>query len=315
MPAAISPLSPPAPSAAPPDLRRYAWLSLAAAILTIGLKLLAWKATGSVGLLSDAYESLVNLAGALMALWMLQVAARPADAEHEYGHTKAEYFASGLEGFLILLAAFAIALAAAKRLIEPEALQAVGVGLGLSLLATAINLGVGLLLVRVGKKEGCITLEADGKHLLADVWTSAGVVVGVGAVWLTGWLWLDPAVALLVAVQVVATGVGLVRRSVSGLMDAALPAEDRARVDAALLPYREEGIDFHALRSRQAGTRRFLSFHVLMPGNWTIQKGHDKVEEIEAALRRALPRLHISSHLEPIEDPVSLSDAGLDREP
>ncbi|MDR0997265.1 MAG: cation diffusion facilitator family transporter [Zoogloeaceae bacterium] len=297
-----------------PDLRRYALLSLVAAVLTIGLKLFAWKLTGSVGLLSDAYESLVNLAGALMALWMLQVAARPADAEHEYGHTKAEYFASGLEGLLILLAAALIAVAAVKRLIAPVPLEAIGLGLGLSLLATAINLGVGLVLLRVGKKENCITLEADGKHLLTDVWTSVGVVAGIGAVWLTGWLWLDPVIALLVAAQIVATGLGLTRRSVSGLMDATLSAEDRAQVEAALAPYRAEGIDFHALRSRQAGARRFLSFHVLMPGHWTIQAGHDKVEEIEAALRARLPRLHISSHLEPIEDPASLADAGLDRE-
>ncbi|RMX07907.1 cation transporter [Corticibacter populi] len=296
-----------------PALTRYAWLSVAAALLTIGLKTWAWWLTGSVGLLSDAMESGVNLAGALMALWMLSIAARPADEDHAFGHGKAEYFSSGFEGFLIMAAAGGIVYAAAQRLLAPQALQALGPGLLVSVLASLVNLAVGLVLLRAARKHHSITLEADGRHLLTDVWTSAGVALGLLAAWATGWWWLDPLLALGVALNIVWTGFQLVRRSAGGLMDETLPDEDLQAIEAVLSRYRAQGIDFHALRTRQAGMRAFASVHVLVPGDWTVQHGHDLVERVEAELQQALPRLHITTHLEPAEDPRSHADQGLDR--
>lgn len=295
------------------SLTRYAWLSIAAALATILLKGVAWWLTGSVGLLSDAIESLVNLAGASMALWMLTLAARPADASHAYGHGKAEYFSSAFEGGLILLAAASIAYTAVQRLIVPQALQEVGVGLLISAIASAINFAVARTLMRVGRRQNSITLEADAHHLMTDVWTSAGVIVGVVLVVITGWLWLDPAIALLVAGNIVLTGWRLMHRSAEGLMDAALPTEQVARIDACLTAFRAEGIDFHALRTRQAGSRNFVILHVLVPADWTVRQGHDCCERIEAAIRAALPMTHVTTHLEPLDDPVSMVDQGLDR--
>ena len=296
-----------------PSLTRYAWLSIAAAIATILLKGVAWRLTGSVGLLSDAIESFVNLAGALMALWMLTLAAQPADDDHAYGHGKAEYFSSAFEGFLILLAAISIGYAAIERLLHPQALEAVAVGLMVSALASVINFVTARTLMRVGRTQHSITLEADAHHLMTDVWTSVGVIGGVGLVWLTGWLWVDPAIALLVAANIVWTGWQLMQRSAAGLMDVSLPAEQIAQVEALLAGYRGQGLDFHALRTRQAGSRVFVSLHVLVPGSWTVQQAHDCSEDIEAAIRNALPNAHVTTHLEPIEDPVSMVDQGLDR--
>jgi len=295
------------------SLQRYAWLSIATAIATILLKGVAWWLTGSVGLLSDALESFVNLAGALMALAMISLAATPADEDHAHGHGKAEYFSSGFEGFLILLAALSIGYAAYQRLLNPQPLEAVGVGLAVSVVASIINLATARILLGVGRRCRSITLEADAHHLLTDVWTSVGVIVGVGLVWLTGWLWLDPAIALLVAANIVWTGWRLLRRSAAGLMDVSLPAEELAAIDASLAPYRAQGLDFHALRTRQAGTRAFVTLHVLVPGHWTVQQGHDWSERIEADIRRALPHVHVITHLEPLEDPLSQVDQGLDR--
>lgn len=295
------------------NLKRYAWLSIAAAIVTILLKGLAWWLTGSVGLLSDAMESFVNLAGAIMALWMLHLAAQPADHNHTYGHSKAEYFASAFEGFLILLAALSIGWTAIDRLLHPKPLEQLGIGLAVSVLASLVNFVVARILLAAGRQYRSITLEADAHHLLTDVWTSAGVLVGIAAVAVTGWNWLDPVVALLVALNIVWTGVQLMRRSADGLMDVALPPEQQAAIDAVLEPYRREGIGFHALLTRQAGARAFVSLHVLVPGVWTVQQGHDKVEQIEAAIRAALPHAHVLTHLEPIEDEVSQDDASLDR--
>lgn len=300
-------------SLASPDLKAYAWLSIGAALLTIGLKTWAWWLTGSVGLLSDALESLVNLAGAVMALWMLHVAAQPADERHAYGHGKAEYFSSGFEGLLILAAALGIAWTAIGRLLDPQPLEAVGIGLAVSVAASIVNLLTARVLLAAGRAHHSITLEADAHHLMTDVWTSVGVIVGVGAVALTGWLWLDPALALLVAGNIVWTGVQLLRRSTAGLMDAALPPEQQQAVEAVLASYEAQGLGFHALRSRQAGARVFISVHVLVPGQWTVQQGHDLVEQIEADIRRALPRAHVLTHLEPIEDPLSQEDQCLDR--
>lgn len=300
-------------SKTPIPLTRYAWLSIGAALFTMGLKAAAYFFTGSVGLLSDAAESIVNLVGAGVALAMLTIASRPADEEHAYGHSKAEYFSSGIEGTLILIAAGSIAVAAVQRLIHPRPLEQVGLGLLVSGAASLLNLAVGQLMIRVGKRRYSITLEANGKHLMTDVWTSVGVLVGVGAVSLTGWGWLDPVVALAVAANIIWSGVQIVRRSASGLMDTALPVEQQELIRGILEKYRQSGIDFHALRTRQAGARAFVSFHVLVPGEWTVQRGHDLLEEIEADLRAALPNLVAFTHLESLSDPVSWEDTELDR--
>lgn len=296
-----------------PSARRFAWLSIAAALATIALKVVAWRLTDSVGLLSDALESLVNLAGALMMLAMLSVAAMPADANHDFGHSKAEYFASAFEGLLILIAAGAIGYAAVGRLIAPRALEQVGAGLAVSALASLVNLGVGRVLLKAGERYHSIALEADARHLMTDVWTSVGVIAGVAAVAATGWQRLDPLIALLIAANIIWTGVQLIRRSASGLMDTVLPAAQQAAVHQVLDTYRAQGLDFHALRTRQAGVRHFISVHVLVPGDWTVRRGHDLLETIEAEIRAVLPRAHVTTHLEPLEDPASWQDQTLDR--
>lgn len=293
-----------------PSLTRYAWLSIAAAVSTILLKGVAWQLTGSVGLLSDAIESFVNLAGALMALWMLTLAAQPADAAHPHGHGKAEYFSSAFEGFLIVLAAFSIGYAAVMRLLEPQPLEAVGVGLVVSVIASIINFATAGVLMRVGKKHNSITLEADAHHLMTDVWTSAGVIAGVGLVAWSGWLWLDPVIALLVAANIVWTGYQLMRRSADGLMDHALPADKLEKIEQLLASYREKGLEFHALRTRQAGSRAFVTLHVLVPGHWSVQEGHDWAGRIEADIRKTLEYADVTTHLEPIGDPIETEDPG-----
>jgi cation diffusion facilitator family transporter len=298
----------------PASLKRYAWLSIAAALSTILLKGWAWWLTGSVGLLSDALESFVNLAGAMMALAMLTLAAMPADDNHAHGHGKAEYFSSAFEGFLILIAAVSIAYAAIERLFNPQPLESVGIGLGVSVIASIINLLTSRILMGVGRKYKSITLEADAHHLLTDVWTSVGVIAGVGLVWLTGWLWLDPVIAILVALNIVWTGWQLLQRSAAGLMDASIPEEELKTIESILAGYRQQGLAFHALRTRQAGTRAFVTVHVLVPGTWTVQEGHDWSERIEADIRQAVTHAHITTHLEPIEDPASLADQDLDRQ-
>ncbi len=295
------------------SLKRYAWLSIAAALATILLKSWAWWITGSVGLLSDALESFVNLAGAMMALAMLTLAAKPADDNHAHGHGKAEYFSSAFEGFLILIAAVAISYTAIERLLNPQPLEAVGIALAISVVASIINLATSRTLMNVGKKHKSITLEADAHHLMTDVWTSVGVIVGVGLVWLTGWLWLDPVVALLVALNILWTGWQLLQRSAAGLMDVSIPEDELQAIEAILDDYRKHGLKFHALRTRQAGTRAFITVHVLVPGAWTVQHGHDWSERIEADIRLAVTHAHITTHLEPMEDPVSLADQELDR--
>lgn len=297
----------------PASLKRYAWLSIAAALATILLKLGAWWLTGSVGLLSDAIESFVNLAGAMMALAMISLAATPADAGHPHGHGKAEYFSSAFEAFLIMVAAVYIAYAAVDRLFDPHALESVGIGLAISVLASIINYATARVLMAAGRKYRSISLEADAHHLLTDVWTSAGVITGVALVWLTGWLWLDPLLALIVAGNIVWTGWGLMRRSIGGFMDVSLPDTELKKIEVVLETYRQSGIEFHALRTRQAGSRSFLTLHVLVPGEWTVQQGHDCSERIEADLRQALPHVHVTTHLEPKEDPVSHFDRELDR--
>ena len=296
------------------NLERFAWLSVGAAFATIALKTLAWWLTGSVGLLSDALESIVNLAAALLAVTMLRVAASPPDANHPYGFSKAEYFAAGIEGALIVLAAAGILASAIPRLLEPEPLDSPGLGLTLSVAASGINLVVGVLLIRVGRRHHSIALEADGHHLITDVWTSAGVIIGVGLVFLTGWLRLDPLVALGVAAHIVWTGLRLMRRSWRGLLDAAIPTEDTGEVTKLFAEYSKRyGVSFHALRTRQAGKRRFISFHFLVPDAWSVAQAHRLSEEIEERIRSLVPNASIFTHIEPISDPSSYEDQGLDR--
>ena len=294
-------------------LYRLLKLSIAAAVATIALKTLAWLLTGSVGLLSDAAESVVNLVAAVVALAVLRWASMPADDQHAYGHAKAEYFSAGTEGALILLAAVTIAVTAVDRLLHPQALNDVGIGLAVSVVASLINLGVGRALVRAGREHRSITVEADGKHLLTDVWTSIGVVVGVAAVAISGWERLDPIVALAVAGNIVFTGTILLRQSAAGLMDRALPPELQSEISEVLAPFGARGVHFHALRTRQAGRRAFVSLHVLVPGSWTVRQGHDMAEEVEAALRARIPYATVFTHVEPVEDPRSFDDTGLDR--
>jgi cation diffusion facilitator family transporter len=296
-----------------PNLTRYAWLSIGAAVATIALKTIAYLVTGSVGLLSDAVESLVNLVGAVMALSMLTVASRPADEDHSYGHSKAEYFSSGVEGTLILIAALSIGVAAGRRLLAPQPIEQVGAGIAVSVAASLINLAVASVLLRAGKRHHSITLEANAQHLFTDVWTSAGVIVGVAAVVATGWLPLDPIVALLVAVNILWTGTRIVRRSILGLMDTALPAEELEAVKAALDSHLDDGVEYHALRTRQSGARRFVSLHVLVPGEWTVHRGHELLEDVEARIRAAVPNVTVFTHLESLDDPASWEDQLLDR--
>lgn len=295
------------------SLTRFAWLSIGAALLTIVLKSAAYFVTGSIGLLSDAAESLVNLLGGIMALAMLKIAERPADEDHAYGHGKAEYFSSGLEGGLILVAAVSIAVAAVIRLLSPKPLEAIGMGLVISAVAAVINLISALVLLRASRRYNSITLEANAQHLLTDVWTSVGVLAGVGLVAVTGWHWLDPVVALAVAVNILWTGVRIVRRSVLGLMDTALSADDLSAIRAILNRYEESGVQFHALRTRQSGARKFMSVHVLVSGEWTVQRGHELLERIEADLHQALPATTIFTHLESLDDPASWEDQTLER--
>ena len=295
------------------SLTRFAWLSIAAAVVTIAMKAGAYFLTGSVGLLSDALESLVNLAAALMALGMLTIAARPPDEEHAYGHNKAEYFSSGVEGALILLAAASIGYTALDRLFHPQPIEQVGLGLIISVLASLVNFGVARVLFNAGKRYKSITLEADAKHLMTDVWTSGGVLVGVGAVALTNFPWLDPVIALVVAANIIWSGVQLVRQSALGLLDTAWPADERTVVTQILDSYSTQKVKYHSLRTRQAGARRFMSVHILVPGAWTVQRGHNLLEEIEAKIRQTTPEVTVLTHLEPLEDPVSFEDRNLDR--
>jgi cation diffusion facilitator family transporter len=296
------------------NLQRYAWMSIAAALATIGLKTLAWRLTGSVGLLSDALESLVNLAAALLALSMLRLAAAPPDEQHHYGFSKAEYFSAGIEGALIVLAAAGILATALPRLMQPRPLDAPLLGLAITAAATAINLGAAIVLIRAGKKHDSITLDADGKHLMTDVWTSLGVIAGVGMVYATGWLLLDPLVALAVGVHIVWTGLGLMRRSVAGLLDAAIPHDDQSEIDKLFAEYSKRyGVSFHALRTRQAGVRRFVTFHLLVPDAWTVKRAHQLSEEIESRIRSMVPQASLLTHIEPISDPASYDDQDLDR--
>jgi len=294
------------------NLARFAWLSIAAAIVTIALKAVAYALTGSVGLLSDALEGLVNLAAAVLALGMLTIAARPPDDDHEHGHGKAEYFSSGAEGALIMVAAAGIVWTAIDRLIHPRALDALGLGLAISMLASVINLVVGQILIRAGKTHDSVTLNADGQHLMTDVWTSVGVLVGLGLVTLTGWEWLDPVVAFVVAANIVWTGGHLLRDAAAGLLDAVLPQNERDALAAILERRSSPTLQFHAVRTRRAAARRFVSLHVLVPGSISVTEGHRISEAIEQEIRDAIPGCNVATHIEPIarDFPACLGSRG-----
>jgi cation diffusion facilitator family transporter len=293
-------------------LKRFAWLSIAAAIVTIVLKAAAYFLTGSVGLLSDALESLVNLAGAVMALAMLNIASRPEDDSHAFGHSKAEYFSSGMEGGFIIIAAGGIAYTAIERLINPQPLEHLGIGMAVSVAASLVNLGASLVIGYNGKKHNSITLRANAKHLMTDVWTSVGVLAGVGLVILTGWQPLDSLVAIGVAVNIVWSGVVIVKHSVSGLMDTVLPENELALIRKKIEEILPEDVTYHALMTRQAGARRFVSFHVLVPGTWTVEHGHVLLEKLEVQLTQLLPNMVVFTHIEPLDDPASWKDQTLD---
>ncbi len=289
------------------DLTRFAWLSIAAAVATITLKFAAYLLTGSVGLLSDAAESVVNLVAAGVALVALRVAAQPADDDHPFGHSKAEYFSAAVEGIMIFVAAVFILWTSVARFLAPEPLENVGIGLAVSVVASVLNGTVAWVLMRAGRKHTSITLVADGKHLLTDVWTSAGVVVGVLLVALTGWLRLDPIIAFLVGLNIIWTGLHLVRESVDGLMDHAPDAQMQARIATTIAEFTQaptaEHVRIHGLRARVSGHRTHIAMHVLVPGSWTVQRGHDLLEDIEDRLHEQIEHLDVDTHLEPIEDP------------
>lgn len=292
---------------------RLLWLSVGAALVTIALKTLAWQLTSSVGLLSDALESVVNLVAALFAMAMLHWATLPPDEQHRFGHEKAEYFSAGVEGVLILLAAISIGSAAVVRLIHPQTLEDIGIGVALSGVASVVNLAVGVALVRAGKRHRSITVEADGRHLLTDVWTSVGVITAVIVVGATGVRWLDPAVALLVALNIVVTGIALLRRAGAGLMDHALPEVEQQALERILAEYRNDRVSFHGIQTRQAGRRSFVSLHVLVPGTWSVGQAHAFADRLESEIETALPGSAVTTHLEPSEDSASPADAELER--
>lgn len=293
-------------------LVKFAWLSVAAAVATILIKLYAWQLTGSVGLLADAAEGLVNLVAAVVALVAIIVASRPADDDHHYGHSKAEYFSAGVEGAMIFVAAAVILVTAIERMITPQPLEQLGAGLLLSVLASVLNGVVAAVLVRAGRRHRSITLRANGRHLFTDVLTSVGVVSGIGMVYVTGWQILDPLVAILVGINILFTGVRLVREAAGGLMDKTLPTEDNEAIEEILERHRrEDHVDFHELRTRESGRRRFVEFHALVPGGWSVERGHDLAEQVECEIRELLPDSHVTSHLEPIEDERAYNDVDL----
>lgn len=293
------------------DLTKFAWLSIAAALVTIALKASAWILTGSVGLLSDAAESVVNLVAAIVALIALKVAAKPADKNHHFGHSKAEYFSSAIEGVMIFVAAAVIMVLAIRRLLAPQPLEQVGIGLLISVIAAAVNGAVALVLIRAGRRYNSITLRADGQHLMTDLVTSVGVVLGIGLVGLTGWYVLDPIVALAVGINILWTGWRLVAESTAGLMDESLPKETNDRLRQILAEHSSDDIKFHAVRTRVSGARAFMEMHMLVPGDWSVKRGHDAMEDLIAVIREEYPELHVSGHLEPVEDPRSYEDQHL----
>lgn len=294
--------------AAPVNLLKFAYLSIATGISVFALKLVAWWYTGSVGLLSDALESTVNIVAAVIALLALRTAMKPADPEHHFGRGKAEYFSASVEGFMILVAALVIVVTAAERFLHPRPLEQLGWGLAISTVASLLNGGVAILLIRAGKEHRSPVLVADGRHLMTDVWTSVGVVVGVALVQVTGYLRLDSIVAMAVGLNIVVTGINLLRESTSKLMDKSLDEEEHKVIVEVLKKFETEEVKFHALQTRESGRHRFVSMHVLVPGAWTVQKSHDLLEDLENQIIAALPDTTVHTHVEPIEDQRSWDD-------
>ena len=285
-------------------LERFLWLSLGAAVVILGIKLAAAALTGSIGMWSDAMESTVNVFAAGVALWALRLSAKPADHNHDFGHGKAEYFSAAVEGSMILVAAAVIIIGAALRLITPVPLENLGIGLVLLALATALNFAVGLLLLRTGRRHRSITLEADGQHLLTDVWTSLGVLVAIGVVYLTGLYWLDPVIALIVGANILFTGYKLVRRSVVGLLDGTLPPQEVETVAAVLAEVAHDPrVHVAQLRTRESGRQRFVYATVTVPGEWTVERSHDLADSVEDAVGAALPGTTTFVHIEPTTEP------------
>lgn len=295
-------------------LSKFLYLSIAAAVVTILLKFYAYHVTGSVGFMSDALESFVNLFAAVFGLVMLNISQKPADEGHEFGHSKAEYFSSAMEGALILIAALSIIRSAIPRIIEPKPLENLNTGLLFSLLASVVNLVVGLTLIKNGKEKRSLLLEADGRHLMTDVWTSAGVIAGIVIVKFTGWLIIDPVIAILVALNIIYTGYKLIGRSASGLMDATIPEEDLRKIRVYLDSLQEKQIEYHSLMTRTAGQRKFISLHLLVPGEWTVKQGHDCADDVEETIIGLFDEpVTVSTHIEPVGDPSSMKDIGIVR--
>ncbi|MDX1413259.1 MAG: cation diffusion facilitator family transporter [Candidatus Promineifilaceae bacterium] len=294
-------------------MTRYAWLSVAAGASTFVIKLAAAAVSGSVGLLSDALEAIVNLVAASIALIVLKIVQRPPDDSHPFGHDKAEYFSSGIESTLIVIAALGILYTAVRRLLNLEPLEQAGLGLALATAAALINLAVGQLLIRVGKKNDSITLESNGRHMMTDVWTSVGVLVGVGLSVMTGLLWLDPIIAIIVGLKIGWDGIQIFNRSIHGLMDSAIAPQELALIEEILNQTQErERIRWHALRTRQAGARRFIEFHLLVPGKWPVVDAHNLVERLEAQIHEQINFGAVLIHIEPLEDERSWTDQTLD---
>jgi cation diffusion facilitator family transporter len=295
-------------------LSKFLYLSIAAAVATILLKFYAYHITGSMGFMSDALESFVNLFAAVFGLVMLNISQKPADEGHEFGHSKAEYFSSAMEGALILIAALSIIRSAIPRIIEPKPLENLNTGLLFSLLASVVNLVVGLTLIKNGKEKRSLLLEADGRHLMTDVWTSAGVIAGIVIVKFTGWLIIDPVIAILVALNIIYTGYKLIGRSASGLMDATIPEEDLRKIRVYLDSLQEKQIEYHSLMTRTAGQRKFISLHLLVPGEWTVKQGHDCADDVEETIIGLFDEpVTVSTHIEPVGDPSSMKDIGIVR--
>lgn len=282
--------------------QRLLLASVVVALVTMGLKTLAWWLTGSVGLLSDAMESVVNLAGAMFGLWMVTIAARPADADHPYGHHKAEYFSSGFEGILIIVAALGIVWAAVSRWVHPQPLQSLDVGLGVAVLASGLNGLLAWLMLAASRVHRSVALEGDARHLLTDVWTSVGVLLGLALVWATGWLWLDPVVAILVAINILKEGGHLVWKASQGLMDEAMPPEAVASIERVLRERSAEQTEtrFDHVVTRQAGQRGFANLHMHVPGHWTLAQAAAQRQAVEQALTQAVPGLVVTIELLPV---------------
>ena len=290
------------------SLFKYAWLSIITSVATVSLKYTAYLLTGSVGLLSDAIESVVNVVAAVIALLALRAAAKPADNVYHFGRGKAEYLSSGIEGFMIFGAATVILVTSIPRLFHPEPLEHLGIGLVVTAVATVLNAAVGILLIRVGRRHRSATLDADGHHLLTDVWTSVGVLAGVALVALTGWLPLDPLIAIAVAVNILVVGFKLVRNAMNGLLDIALPPYQHDQIVQVLTRHAKDGVTFHGLQTRESGKDRFMSVHVLVPGAWTVHQAHDVVEDVEQELKATVGDLEVMTHVEPREDPRAYGD-------